>query len=198
MSEFARYLWELLPRALKKEDSEISRWVRVLGDLLQGAQTTLFAVRRAWYLRTAPASALFEMGEDLGLLQKQNEPTENYRQRLQAAFDYYARGGTRRGVEDAVRQVIAGPVIIREYQVEGWKIGRGKLGVSSHLFDSAYRATFGLEFPRTLTAAEEGQIRALVDDVKPAHTAYLMRYPAAAPTGWRLGKSRLGFDSKVV
>lgn len=198
MSEFARYLWDLLNRPLKRDGSEINRWVTVLGALLDEAKTAIFAVRRAWYLRTAPASALYEIGEDLGLIQRPDEATEDYRQRLLAAYDFYARGGTRRGVEDAVKLAVSDPFVIREYQVEGWKLGRRKLGVSARLFNPVYRATFGLEFPRTLSAAEEAQVRAWVDKAKPAHTAYLMRYPAAAPTGWRLGTSRLGFDSKLA
>lgn len=198
MSEFARYLWTLLIRPLKREGSEIERWVTVLGDMFQEAKLAVFAVRRAWYLRTAPASALYEMGEDLGLIQPQDEPTEDYRQRLLAAIDFYSRGGTRPGVEDAVKRAVSDPFVIREYQVDAWKLGRGKLGVSARLFDPAYRATFGLVFNRTLTGAEEARVRALVNQAKPAHTVYLFRYPTAPAIAWRLGSSRLGFDTKLA
>lgn len=178
MNDFAKYLWELLPRALKQAGSELSRWVTVLGEILEGIKTTVFAVRRSWFIRTAAVDALTQMGADMGVAQYPDEPVESYRQRLLGAFDYYARGGTRRGVEDAVKLVIADPFEIREYPLEAWHLGRAgrsELGASTRLVGASYRAMFGLVFSRPLTPTEEARVRTLVDLTKPAHTTYIIQ-----------------------
>ncbi len=104
--EWESYLWDLLPRAYKvfdgasdsREPPEIRKWVGALAPSLDRVRRGILTLREIWSLPVAPASVLDRYGADRGLPRWLEEPDEEYRRRLLAAFAWYALGGTTPGM----------------------------------------------------------------------------------------------------
>ncbi|GAB6100447.1 hypothetical protein JCM16358_23260 [Halanaerocella petrolearia] len=90
---FFNYLWGLLNRPLKKGE-ENKKWLTTLGEELDELKQSIFDVRRAWLVKTAPKNGLELLGEARGLPRYKGEDIELYRERVLAAFDTYQQGGT--------------------------------------------------------------------------------------------------------
>ena len=91
--EFFNYLWGLLNRPLKK-GKENKRWLTALGAELDDLQQSIFQLRKAWLVKTAPKEGLELLGEARGLPRYKDEDLELYRERVLAAFETYQNGGT--------------------------------------------------------------------------------------------------------
>lgn len=194
---FAEYLWTLLPRPFKlNEDSEIQKYTKVIGTTLDDGKSAVFAIRRSWFIRTAPIEVLEIIGEGLLLPKKAGETDSIYRERLVNAYDWYLWGGTKKGVLRAIASVIDVPCRVREFFDNAWKLGKSRLGVETRLFDADFTFVFSITFERELTIAEEQMVRDVVEISKPAHTNYFIVYPIdTINTFWRLSKSHLGKDT---
>jgi len=113
MIGFFDYLWFLLTKPFKRTPevsatkgegkivgspyaggTEIERIVRVLGSILDEMKLSVFAVRRAWLIKTAPDHALDLLGSDRGIARMLEEDADSFRQRLLNAFALYQHGGT--------------------------------------------------------------------------------------------------------
>lgn len=108
MRSFVDYLRSLLTRPLRKgrdDLADIGRLVRLLGELGDEARDVIYAVRRAWYVRTSPEAGLELLGEERGLPRLPGEDIESYRSRLLAAFLTWQAGGTDEGVQAALALV---------------------------------------------------------------------------------------------
>lgn len=91
--EFFNYLWGLLNRPLKK-GKENKRWLTALGAELDDLKQSIFQLRKAWLVKTAPKEGLELLGEARGLPRYKDEDLELYRERVLAAFETYQNGGT--------------------------------------------------------------------------------------------------------
>lgn len=108
MRSFVTYLRSLVTRPLRKarqDGTDLGRLVRVLGELGDQARDVVYAVRRAWVVKTSPGPGLELLGEERKLHRLPGEETEAYRKRLLAAFETWQKGGTDDGVADALSLV---------------------------------------------------------------------------------------------
>lgn len=104
--KFGEYLWKLLSSPFKQsEDGELRKWVDVLGETLDEAKLSIFAMRRSWVIATASGQALDLIGRSRKLPRYPGEDDEAYRRRLSAAWEIYRRGGTIPGMQEALRLI---------------------------------------------------------------------------------------------
>lgn len=104
--KFGEYLWSLLSSPFKRaEDGELRKWVETLGEQLDEAKASIFAMRRSWLIGTAQGRALDLIGQSRKLPRYPGEDDEAYRRRLSAAWEIYRRGGTIPGMQEALRLI---------------------------------------------------------------------------------------------
>lgn len=101
---FKEYLWSLLTRPFKLKtlqgaDTEIQRWVSVLGDMHDDAKETVFRVRRAWVTATSWEQFLELLGTARGIQRYTGETDDELRKRIESAFKIYQLGGTVPGIK---------------------------------------------------------------------------------------------------
>ena len=161
-----------------------------IGALLDALKAAIFAMRRSWVLPVAPPGALAPHGAARGLGRAPGEADESYRTRLLAAADYYRRLGTRPGMEAALRAVLPDVEFsLCEEQREGLQLDVSMLD-ESFLTGEEARGFFTITFSRTLDAAEQAVVTAVIEAAKPAHTYYRLVFPEEI-TDWLLGVSCL-------
>lgn len=104
--KFGEYILSLLPGFLRRRDgtkTDIERWAEALGVSLDELKQAIFRVRRAWLLDTATGQALDLHGQDRGIPRLPGENDDSYRQRLKAAYQTYALGGTNPGLVEVLK-----------------------------------------------------------------------------------------------
>lgn len=163
MDTFKRYLWELLPRPYKvfegageqRDPPEIKKWVEGVGTELDSTQELVYRLRRLWSVLAAPSEILDVIGYDRSLPRWDDEPDEEYRLRLLAAFDWFAMGGTVPGLKKILHRLGFPDVRIAErITSERWAE-----------FSVDLKVTEGL-----LTESRVGRIRRSIEEIKAAHT----------------------------
>lgn len=197
MSSFAAYLWSLLSRPFKRQTSgETGKYVETLGGVLDAAQEDIFAVRRAWFVDTAPDEALPYLGDDRGIARLEGESNHDYRQRIKQAFEWYYWLGTKKGMLSAIALVTDVPCQILEYQLDSWKLGKSTLGRGTRLYNPALLFIFGLLFDQELSPDVEAAVQRMAKLAKPAHTMFhIICLGKTQLLKWYVGTSRLGRES---
>ncbi|HEX5749539.1 MAG TPA: phage tail protein [Archangium sp.] len=168
-------------------------------DRIAAAQVLLDA-------RTAPAEALEWLASWFGLALDPSWDEQRRRLLLRHAADFFRWRGTPRGLRMALRLVLDEPPGDALFQEEEDPL-RASIRIIEHFRSAqgaqdrpgaAHRFTVFLPVPRGTHAAQLGtrleQARRLVEQEKPAHTVFDVRFYWAM---FRVGEARLGVDTHV-
>lgn len=188
MRSFVTYLKDLLTRPLRRgrdEAADLGRLVRLLGEAWDQAGQVLYAVRRAWFVRTCPEEALPLHGDERLLWRLPGESVEAWRERLAAAWATWQAGGTDAGVEQALALVgLPGAQVQQHVGTDRWSVGsRLRIGDGALIGGEVLWAFFDIlaTYPPGGASAEtQAQWRAAISRWKAAHARLWPR------GGWRL------------
>ncbi len=153
---FGEYIYAQLVRPLKKTGSDIYILCQSIGSQYQDIKDTIFDIRRAWIIETAPGWALDLHGKDRNLYRLPGEPDNTYRRRLQSARTIYALGGTNPGIIEAMARLGFQATIqnVREIDPDRW----AEMNIS-----------LAGNIDEVLTAPTENAIIKAVKDTKASH-----------------------------
>jgi len=119
MSElYRRYALDLAPPWLRVERGE--KWLEAHGETLDALVKRLVDAAAAHLVDTAPDDAVSVIGRERGIIRIPEETEQAYRGRVQAAWDIWQWGGTRRAVEEVFRLLGYDQVVITEL----WTVDR--------------------------------------------------------------------------
>lgn len=154
MTAFREYVWELLTRPFRKENSVmIASYALFTGAMLDDVKACIFRLRRQWLVATASERSLRLLGAERGIYRYDDEPLEIFRNRVQGAYEIYAYGGTL-------------PGMIRALQMLGYEPDiRERTTTWAH-----FTILIPLEITDGFTPEEYRRLRAMVWLMKSAHT----------------------------
>jgi hypothetical protein len=190
---FETYLLEMLPLVFRNDESD--KRFAAFGAELDKLKEAIFRLRLLWFSQWTDPSLIELFAESRGIKKEINETETDFQKRVFNAFDYYAMGGTRPGVEAAIKRVTNIPSYIHEYARQGWKLGNSKLGTNTTISDTASAFRFGVFFAESLSTTDENRVKASIDITKPARSDYLIIYPTTTTEKWKLGMSKLGSNT---
>lgn len=179
--KFKDYILSLLPGFLRRPDgtkTDIERWAEALGVSLDDLKQAIFKVRRAWLIDTATGPALDLHGRDRGISRLPGESDESYRQRLKAAYQTYALGGTNPGLV-AVLKVMGYPEariheLFKDGVVTPLHNGQNSYnGAARHQGGvrwAEFKIFMGIEGGKDYAAAERQALLAAINKVKASHS----------------------------
>lgn len=162
MTAFKDYIQELLTRPFRKEKGFVIKdYSRITGDMLDDLKASIFRLRRQWLVTTASDRSLQMLGAERGIFRYEDEPLEIFRNRVQAAYELYALGGTLPGMTKALQALGYEHPEITE-RTPTW---------------SRFRITLPVDLADGFTPEAWQRIRDMVWMMKPAHTvpAYTIR-----------------------
>lgn len=155
MSYFGPELWKVLSRPFRlREGGELHKWVNVLGSLLDDGRESIYSIRRSWYTKYASGWVLDMRGEERGIIRWYGESDEDYRKRVDAAFLWYAAGGTVPGTKRALASIGYGDVELTE-RVPTW---------------ARFKLEFHFPLGKTMGQREWDVLNYVVFKIKAAHT----------------------------
>ena len=198
-------LWSMIPRHNRRDDvtGDLRRFMACLQEtvdllLAEGDRfSDIFDIERApeGFLDLV----LHDLGNpfpfDLGELDK--------RRLASVLVEMYRQKGTAVGIENAIRFFLGIDITaIAPFNGTTLVLGESELGVDWELgpSDQFARYAFDVEVDIPLSATERGQIRAIVDYLKPAHTHFVDLIEPMAPAiidHWELGSSELGVTTEL-
>ncbi|MBP3812305.1 MAG: hypothetical protein J6E49_04245 [Acidaminococcaceae bacterium] len=154
MTAFREYMWELLTRPFRKDNSVVVKaYTLIIGSILDDTKESLFRLRRQWLVQTAGEKALRLLGEQRGIYRYDDEPLEIYRNRVQGAYEIYAYGGTLPGMIRSLQMLGYDPDI--QERTTTW---------------AHFTLSIPLEIMDGFTPEEYRRLRAMVWLMKSAHT----------------------------
>lgn len=162
MTAFKDYIQELLTRPFRKEKGFVIKdYSRITGDMLDDLKASIFRLRRQWLVTTASDRSLQMLGAERGIFRYEDEPLEIFRNRVQAAYELYALGGTLPGMTKALQALGYEHPEITE-RTPTW---------------SRFRLTLPVNLADGFAPEAWQRIRSMVWMMKPAHTmpAYTIR-----------------------
>jgi hypothetical protein len=179
--KFGEYILSLLPGFLRRRDgtkTDIERWAEALGVSLDELKQAIFKVRRAWLLDTATGQALDLHGTDRGIPRLPGESDDSYRQRLKAAYQTYALGGTNPGLVEVLKVMGYPNARIHELFKDGVVV---PLHNGQNLYNGAarhqggvrwaeFKIFMGIEDGKDYAAAERQALLAAIKKVKASHS----------------------------
>jgi len=109
---YSRYALDLAPPWLRAERG--AKWLGAHGETLDALVERLVDAVAAHLVDTAPEDAVPVLGRERGTVGIPEETEEAYRRRVQAAWDTWQWGGTRRAVEEVFRLLGYDQVVVTE------------------------------------------------------------------------------------
>lgn len=171
-SYFGEILWEALTRPFKlQKNSEVWKWVKTQGLLMDDIREEMFQIRRSWYARYASGWALDLRGAERGIIRWYGEDDDSYRRRVDAAYLFWAAGGTRPGMLAALKQI--GYDVEIEERVPSW---------------AKFKLEFDFFIGQPMGRMEWDILNFTVFRMKPAHTLpwYVMNFRPKPPQTWKI------------
>ena len=155
MTAFKDYIQELLTRPFRKEKGFVIKdYSRITGYMLDDLKASIFRLRRQWLVTTASDRSLQMLGAERGIFRYEDEPLEIFRNRVQAAYELYALGGTRPGMIRALQALGYEQPVITE-RTPSW---------------SRFLISLPVDLGNGFTPDEWQRLRRMVWLMKPAHT----------------------------
>ena len=115
---YSRYALDLAPPWLRAPRG--AKWLEAHGETLDALVERLVDAVAAHLVDTAPDDAVSVIGRERGIIRIPEETEQAYRGRVQAAWDIWQWGGTRRAVEEVFRLLGYDQVVITEL----WTVDR--------------------------------------------------------------------------
>ena len=151
---YSRYALDLAPPWLRAPRG--AKWLEAHGEALDALVERLVDAVAAHLVDTAPDDAVSVIGRERGIIRIPEETEQAYRGRVQAAWDIWQWGGTRRAVEEVFRLLGYEQVVITEL----WTVDRLRWAEFEVLLVAG----------PPLEGLEREQVIALINDVKAAHS----------------------------
>ena len=195
-------LWEFLPAHVRRADDtgDLARFASVLQKVTDSWTASVDAWPSIFDLTCAPSPFLELILEDLGNPFSLDLPLLAKRRLAAVLVEMYRQKGTAPGIANVIRFFLGVEAKVTAYAEDTLSLGESELG---HDFVLGPAGTFPLyafdvSVARVLTPEERRQVRAIVGEMKPAHTHFtgLLEPLPAVPDGhWILGVGLLGEDS---
>jgi len=198
-------LWTMLPRHNRRTDAtgDLHRFIACLQEVADLLLAEADRYPDIFDLERAPEPFLDLILRDLGNPFPFDLDVLGKRRLASVLVEMYRQKGTAVGIENAIRFFL-GIDITAITALTGTTLilGESELGIDWELgpSDRFARYAFNVEVDEPLTETQRGQIRAIVDYLKPAHTHFVdLIEPGIPPVfeHWELGISELGVTTEL-
>jgi phage tail-like protein len=177
MEEETSQLLQYLP-GFYREDAFIGRFLCIFEDILKPIENVINDEYYYFDPGTAPDTVVPWLASWLGIVMDERWPDDKRRVMIKSAAELYRWRGTRRGLSEYLK-IYTGvtPKIIEHGHAQGMRLGGdSKLGTPMQIGGKGNVFCFTVEI--TLPDKSEidaGIVRAIIENQKPAHTAYFLK-----------------------
>jgi phage tail-like protein len=195
-------LWHFLPRHNRRDDTtgDLERFIRCLQEPTDLLLSSADAFPDIFDLERAPEAFLDALLADLGNPFAFDLDVAGRRRLASLLVEMYRQKGTAKGIRNAIRFFLGIETTIEAFASDTLALGDAELGVNWILGPSDRFAlyAFNVVANRALGPQERGQLRTIVNYLKPGHTHFIDLIEPSVPVEadhWELGESLLGDET---
>lgn len=175
---FQSYLQGLIRKAVGVYDGTTAALAAAFGLVFDQIKEAANRMRRNWYIGTCDDDALKERGRERRFYRYPSETKEQFRQRLNAAVEIYAEGGTLPGMTKLLQRLGFPNAVIHELYKDG-SIPSYYNGQSRHdgqrIYDAEkrwaeFKVVTDIDRNATLTPADYTRLVRAINEAKPGHS----------------------------
>ncbi len=198
-------LWSMLPKHNRRSDTtgDLARFIACLQEAVDLLLAEVDRFPDLWDIERAPTPFLDLILRDLGNPFPFDLDDLSKRRLAVVLVEMYQQKGTAIGIRNAIRFFLGIEIeAITGLAATALVLGVSELGIDWELgpSDRFARYAFDVKVGRVLTPTERKHLRALVNNVKPAHTHFVnLLEPTVpiVPDHWELGVSEVGETSTL-